>query len=92
MRKYDAMDQTMSSHFILKIFFLFLSIITMVTAVLLTVGYENEYLESDTGVVLAQFGGSFTYVIMVITFIYWLIWIIYWLFRHKMAAGMEDED
>jgi len=91
MEKINKMDQVMETHFMLKLFFLFMCIITVVTSLFLMTSFENEFLGSDTGTAIETYSGIMIYVIMFFVIIYFLVWIIYRIFKNKMLGEMEDD-
>lgn len=91
----NSMDEMMESHFVLKIFFMFLTIIMIVVGLNFMIAFEAEYLGSEAAVAIQTIFGLLTYALLVFVFFYFMIWIIYRLFRNNLELkrhGREDED
>ena len=89
------MDEMMDSHFVLKTFFMFLTIIMIVVGLNFMVAFEAQYLASDAAAAVRQVSGILTYVLTVFIFMYFIVWIIYRLFRNNLElkrSGGDDED
>ncbi len=90
-----SMDEMMGTHFVLKLFFMFLTIIMIVVALNFMIAFEAQYLGSEAAAAIQQIFGVLTYILTVFVFMYIFIWIIYTLFRRNLELkqnGGEDDE
>jgi len=90
--KWESMDEAMGSHFVLRIFFLGLSIIFIITALYSAIGFEEEYLNSNTSEAFQESAGNLSLVLIIIFIIYWILWIIYAILRSRMDLSEGDYE
>ena len=71
------LDYIFQTHMLLRLFFMFISMILITTSLYLAIGFENEYIGSATGGAFEVVAGYSVYVLLFVFIVYWLIWIIY---------------
>lgn len=90
--KYNStIEEMLDTHFLLKIFFLILSVIFLIVALFMGIGYEQEFLTSTTGDAFDVSASWIAYALIFFFAFYWLMWTIFTVLI-KMKPGGEDEE
>jgi hypothetical protein len=88
----STIEEMLDTHFLLKIFFLILSVIFIVVSIFTAIGYEEEFLTSATGGAFDVAGSWISYAIIFVFAGYWLLWTIFTVLIKMKPSEDDDEE